>query len=351
MKKLAVILIMILPFFAAGQVNCDNAVEEGNDLYTSGRYDESIKLLEEALKSCGLTKTKRDKAYAILINCSIEKDSLNAVDNYFVRLLQKNPLFDPKDNNELDDFEKYYNNYTVLPKFSISLRKSIFAPFYPLGKTYTVLPDADYTTPYLGLSKFSGGNLGFEYRRKEKNSLNIELAYVQMDYSRDITKDNLLKLNYSENLSYIEVPLYVKRYFRPKKKLNFNIAFGYNNHILLKSEASLIDTITHTDPFDDAPLTSTNKALLVDIKNMRNKYLGGFIIGTAMNYKLGYFTLSLDARYVQSFSLANNKYNRYINSDFIRTYYYIDNDFRVGRIELAFTIQYHIKYQVTKKNK
>ncbi len=117
-----IISLLSCTAFSFAQTECNNLIEDAHDLYHSGNYDECIRKLEQGLKDCSLSKGKKEKAYILLINSNIEKDSMPSVDNYFKKLLLNNPTFKLKDYDGIDDFKTNFNNYYVFPKLSFGAR-------------------------------------------------------------------------------------------------------------------------------------------------------------------------------------------------------------------------------------
>ncbi len=346
-------MLMMIGYNLSAQVNCDNIVEEATDLYNSGRYDESVTLLENGLNTCSLSKAKKEKVYILLLNMNIEKDSMSAVDKYFRLLLKNNPSFKIKDYNGLDDFKKDYGNYYIYPKLSFGLRMHYSKQSVNSYSAYQVMPNIENESEYKTSGHF-GTNLMVDYRVNEKNALFSEIGYFNIDFERTI-KNNYWSLFSNEKIKYFQWDVGIKHFYRTKRQLNPYLTLGLSNQYLMESEfvtlgqtkQVVLNSFSGTD-------TVNYKALPVvdsDTKSMRNKYIPSLIIGGGAIYKIGYLGLGLDCRLYQSLISLNNKKNRFDENaqSLIRNYGYIDNNIFMSKIDYSIVITYLFNKVKSKK--
>lgn len=332
----------------ASQTNCDNIIDEAADLYNSGNYDECINFLENGLNTCSLSKSKKEKAYVLLINSNIEKDSLQGIDKNFRLLLKNSPTFKIKDYNGIDDFKKYFNNYYVYPKLAIGIRphysSSVIVPF----KIYQAMPDIKNENQYI-TSSYSGTNLCIEYRVLEKFSFFADAGFFTLDYHRQL-ENNYWLLKSSEKLNFFQLDIGNKRFYRSQKKLNLYLMGGYSSLFLNKSELNLSKEITEVvdlyagiDKLKDTYILDK-----FDSKKLRNKYVYSLFIGGGAIYRIGYIGIGLDYRTYFSLNTLNKKSARFNEPILVENYNYIDNDFRLFKTDFSIVFTY-LFYQVKRK--
>ncbi len=349
-------VLNVLPFLgersgalllAQDTTNCDNAIDEAAELYNAGKYDNCISFLENAIKTCKLSKKKREKAYELIINSNLEKDNLAASDSGFKNLLHNNPMYDIKDYNGLDEYLKLYSNYYVYPKISLGIRLLYAKPFIKASKVFDVIPDANYNAKY-NMEKFYNAALFFDYRIKEKISLYADASQFTINYNRELSNE-YWKLNYKEKLNIIELNLCMKYHFNTQKKLNYYIYGGIGNQLITSNKISFNQERKMVDPYNET--ISFSKTSLVDFNSslLRNKYQFSAIIGAGLTYRIGHIGVGADVRVNQTINHLNDRNTRFYESLLIRDYSYIENNMRLRKIEAAVNICYYFKFNAKNK--
>lgn len=351
--------IYIVGFILCGQKlvsqnNCDNIIEEASDLYNSGRYEECIQMLENGLKTCTLSKSKKENTYVLLINSNIEKDSLPGVDKNFRLLLKNNPSFKIKDYTGSDDFTKKFDNYYVYPKLSFGIRPHYSIPFiwstgsYQSDLTPNIKNNTDFKT-----KRFSNTNIILEYRAIEKISFFADAGFFSISYSRELElKDSLWKMTSAEESKYFQLGFGNKFYFlKSQKKFNFYVMGGFNNQYLRGSTLRIDQEkkqITNLYGNLDTEVISGEKKFISD--KLRNSYVVSVLLGTGITYRISNFGLGLDLRTSLSANTLNNKTARFKEpaSVLIQKYNYIDTDTRLLKSDFSVVFTY-LLYKVKKK--
>jgi hypothetical protein len=346
MKKKVYALILFftcLRLFAVGQTDCNNLIDDATDMYQSGRYDECIRLLEAGLKTCPLSKNKKEKAYILLINANIERDSIPAVDKGFKLLLLNNPAFKLKDYDGIDDFKSNFNNYYVFPKLAFGFRIHYRMPKISrdTSQFYSVMPNAEQPVKYKTTGRF---NVGFmmDYRVNKAWAQFAEISYYAIGYDFE-TKNSYWTLNAHEDLSYVQWDIGTKYYFNSYKKFNPYILGGMSNQFLLQSHLTLNTEVTKVKP-DSIYNAGINMDVKDNIKlkssHLRNPYVPYILLGTGIMYKTGNMGYGLDFRFYTPLKNLNNSGNRFKEHTLIEKYGYIDNDFRMNRMDISFVVVY-----------
>lgn len=336
------------------QNNCENIIEEATDLYNSGHYDECIQLLENGLNICPLSKNKKEKAYVLLINSNIEKDSLQAIDKNFRLLLKNNPSFKIKDYTGPDDFSKKFNNYYVYPKLSFGIRPHfsnsnvLITRFYQALATPNIKNDTQFEVTKSNLNT----NFILEYRLLEKISFFADAGFFSIEFDRFI-EDKYWNMTSVEKLRYFQLDFGSKFYLlKSQKKLNFYLMGGFSNQYLKKSVLTITEKKNIVnDPNGLYGAVDTEKPdFLKDFnsKNLRNPYVVSLQLGTGAMYRIGNFGIGLDIRTYISLNTLNNRAARFSEPDLIQKYNYIDSDTRLLKSDYSLVFTY-LFYKVKKK--
>jgi len=335
----------------SAQNNCDNFIEEATDLYNSGNYDECITMLENRLKTCPLSKSKKEKAYVLLINSNIEKDSLPGIDKNFRLLLQNNPAFKIKEYNGLDDFTKKFSNYYVYPKISIGIRPHYSRPDVIAGASYQVMPDIKNQSEFK-TQNFINTNIIIEYRLIEKISFFVDAGYFKINYNRTLEND-FWKTTSDEELSFFQLDFGNKCFLlKSQKKINFYLIGGLSNQFLNKARLELDQTkqVVHSDPeslFEGKDVEEQINRKF-ESKSIRNPYVASVFFGTGAVYRIGYIGIGLDYRSYISTNTLNNKAERFSIPNLIKDFGYIDSDIRLLKTDFSFILTYSL-YKIKSK--
>jgi hypothetical protein len=355
MKQIIIVIVFVFCVWQSfAQSECDNIVERASDLYNSGRYDDCVSLLEANMSKCHLSKSKKEKAYVLLVNSYIEKDSTAAIDKNFKLLLLNNPAFKIKDYVGIDDFKTSYRNYYTLPRLTIGLRVAYYmndVRLSKLGKEYAVTPNIYNNSDYKTYNAF---NVSFvsEIRPTTKIGLLAECAAYKLSYERFVEND-VWKLTTAENINYIQLDLGAKYYLNHKSKLNFNVSAGFNNLYLLGSSLNLIvvDSILINDYNSNPSFTSYKDAeARFDSKNIRSNVVSSFFVGAGFIYKFGNTGVGFDYRTMLSLNTINNQKKRVSEPSLIERFGYIDNDMALRKKTVSIVFVYMFN-QVREKKK
>ncbi len=333
--------------YAQKPINCATAIKEADEMYREGNYDNAIQLLKTAFKECKLSKREKEDAYLILAQAYLEKEQYTEADQLFIKLLNNDPNFKLKDSLYQDDFYTYYNRIKIRPLFSAGLKLGLNFPHYAIKNLYSVNNANNYSLAYKPEVGYSYGAFA-EWQFHNNISFVTDNDFSKMGYSRTINGSDVNKsiLNYSEVLKSFETSLYVKKYFLHKQFKPFVYLGGYYTHLNnatsnVELTYKLKDNIT--PDVDDYYLNKSN----VDMIGMRNTNRFGAISGIGVSYKTKNILLSAAASYrVDVGKNLTNSANRYQNEDLLYTYYYIDNNVNLSRVDITFSVGYILKYSV-----
>jgi hypothetical protein len=348
MKKGLYIVLLVcfgLPCFS--QNKCDNIIESATDLYNAGRYDECIQILDDGLQTCNLSKGKKEKAFILLINSNIEKDSILAVDKNFKALLVNRPNFKLKDYDVLDDFKEKFKNYFIFPKLSIGLRAFYGHPqvaldFFP-GSTSRQIQQNINTEGHYKTDEIYKINVGIDYRITEKWGQYVEFGVYNLSYYRTLL-NNYWTQNTEEHSKYLQWDMGTKRFYRAQKKFSPYLMSGLSNQFLVKNKFSLTQTKTSvSNLYGGSDSVGVRQTWTEDnISKLRNHYTCYLIAGGGFVYNLGNVSLGIDARFYVPFITLNKQNGRFSEyPKLVTDFSYVDNDIIMTRYDLSLTVSYN----------
>lgn len=344
-------LILVFSYSTAalfGQTDCDNLIDEATDLYNSGNYNECVRKLEWGLKTCSLSKGKKEKAYILLINSNIEKDSIPAVEKNFKLLLLNNPAYKLKDYDGIDDFKSNFNNYYVYPKFSVGARVCYSMPAIASFGSYQIMPDV-VEGPFTS-DGFLNFDITMDFRLFERLALSGDLGAYSLNYKREV-KNSYWVLNSEEKLSYFHWDLSAKFFFNTQRRFNFYWMTGISNMNLLSGELTLLqEKKIIVDQYGNPETDS--KVFYKDTyasQNIRNRYASALLLGTGILYKRGNIGFGVDFRASSMLNTINKQKSRLDEMEIVQKYNYIDSDIRMLRAEIAIVCCYMFNKVRSKK--
>lgn len=317
---------------------CLTIVKEADRLYQEGSYDKCIDVLEGVLRICSLSRSERALAMELLAKAYIETDDPGKAETAVNLMLKNFPHYELKEQDNSESYNRLVKKYKVHPQLSIGIRNTADWVHYKTTKIYSVLDGIDYSESYdqklegilqgFGLMYYGWAELEFD----KDISLNGDLIFKWTKFSRDFNKPSTFNLNFSETDNYIEIPLYVKRYFHLGKNTLPYITAGMG--WLYMTKANGYATINYTNI--DSTATTGN----INTLGIRNRHTFEWIAGVGIGYKLKNLRLFLDARYYGGMNSFTNPEKGLNNSMLINDFFYVDNSVKLKQFELGASVSY-----------
>ena len=351
MIRFFVFILFFQLYFAASaeaQNNCDQNLKQAEELYTNGDYDNCIKIIEKAIDECNLSKKKKETALELLAKSHLDQDNIIKAEASVRSLLVNNPLYELKENVTHEDFDILVKKFDVLPLFSIGIRNVAVQPKFKVPKTYAILENIDYSSPYKTDESILLYHGWVEYAFRKNVSVNIDVINYSILYKRSFSKASGWKMNYSEKISFVEVPFYVRKYFLFGKNIVPYATLGLGYLRIREANASSKIIYMNEDVFTGE---KTEYYLIhenVDVLEMRNKNNLEFLAGAGIGFKFKNLGLFLDARYCGGLNSLTNSSNRFDNKTLTNDYFYIDNAIKLNKYELGISISYTLKNLIRK---
>ena len=337
MKKLTIILsaAILLGFIGTQKTNaqtdsCIVKLKNANTGYDQGDYDGSIKLLKSALAECKLDKNEKIQANKLLIMDYIKVDNLEEADKTAAEIMKLDPYYKPDKFKDDPKLSALFEKYQPTPSFRAGISVGMNRTMIDVVQTYSIVSDDDAE----GLDNYNsktGFQIGAQAEYRAFKGLWVELGgqFRQSEYEHILDNVEGTTVNYSEKLSYIDVPLSAKYYilektFCPYVEAGATFSF-MTNALSTTTRDDLKDLVTRTD--------------------YRNTFMLGYFGGVGCAYKMKGLMLFADFRYSYFPENVNKEDTRYDDQTNVWKYYYIDNDFRLDNWQINVGVNYTLAYK------
>jgi hypothetical protein len=362
MKRIIFIIILIsMHYLLQGQTeglrtngDCIAVVKEADRLFEDGIYDKCIITLENLLGTCDLPKIEKEHSMELLAKAYAETDEPDKADAAVNILLKNFPHYELKEEVNSELYNRIVRKYVIHPRFSVGIRNTVDWISFRTTKVYSVLEGLDYSVPYgiedLGLFHgFSFSYYGWaEYEFDRGVSLNADLIFRSIKINRDINKDPGFRLNFNETDNYMEIPVYLKKYFQPWKNVLPYITTGLGWLRMASAKGNATISYTKDDLITGKNMDFYASANDINMMELRNRNTFEWIAGFGIGYKLKNLRLFLDARYYRGLNSFNNVKNYLANEMLVNDFFYRDNAVRINQFELGASISYTLFNSVKK---
>lgn len=325
---------------------CLAGIKEADRLYQAGIYDGCIDILEEILKTCTLSGSEKLRAMELTAKAFIEADDMGKAETTVHLMLVSFPNYDLKEPDNSESFNRLVKKFKVHPQFSLGIRNTAAWRRFNSTKTFSVLDGLDYSVPYSkqGFGILQGFDLMYygwaEFEFDRDISVNGDLIFMWTKFNRNFTKAPGFNLSYWEADNYVEIPVYVKRYFHPWKNVLTYVTAGTGWRYMTKASGNATISYTKDDIITGKNIDFFANANNIDMLEMRNRHTFEWIAGTGIGYKLKNLRLFLDARYYGGINSFTNPEKGFSNSMLVNDFYYVDNRVKLNQFEIGASISY-----------
>lgn len=331
---------------AESGTKCTEAIKEGERLYQNGLYDKSIDVLENVLKTCDLTKSDKLKVMENLARSYIEVDEAGEAETMVNIMLINFPHYELKEEENPEAYNRLVKKFKIHPRFSLGLRNTADFVNFKTTRIYSVLDGLDYSEPYsqelegilhgFGLMYYGWAELEFD----RDISVNGDLIFKWTKFSRDFSKVSEFDMNFSEQDNYMEIPVYLKKYFHIGKNTLPYIAAGLGWLYMIKANGNA--RLKYIDA--ESPVYSGD----INMIEMRNKNTFEWLAGAGIGYKLKNLRLFIDMRYYRGFNSFTNPEKGLDNTLLVNEFFYVDNSVRLKQFEIGASASYTLFNSVKK---
>ena len=337
MQKLILNWILAIAAFAisiqkssAQTDSCIIKLKNANTGYDQGDYDGTIKLLRSSLSECKLDKNEKIQANKLLIMSYLKVDNLEEADKTAAEIMRIDPNYKPDKFKDDPKLSALFEKYKPAPIFKIGFSGGANMSKVDQVQSYSIVHDDNA----VGLDHYNnkpGWQLGVnaEYRTYKNLWVELGFRFRETTYEHILDSVENTTINYSEKLSYIDLPLSAKYYIIDNTISPF-VEAGVNFSFL----TGALSTTSRDDLSD-----------LVNRKNFRNSFAFGYFGGAGAIYKLKSIQLCVNVRYNYYPENVNKEGTRYSDPVNVFKYYYIDDDFRVDNLQFNVGVSYTLSYK------
>ena len=309
--------------------NCLTQLKDAGTGYDQGNYDDAIKLLISTIDECSLDKPDQIQAYKLLIMCYISVDNLEAADKAAGQIMKINPNYTPDKFKDDPKLIALFKKFGPVPTFSIGICGGANIPFEKTINQYSVVyPNGQAPASYKTKPGFQMG-LQAEKRVFDNFWIQLGFSYRSSSYTHKLYDVDSQTINYSERLTYFDVPLSVKYYFRFHRVIPYLQAGAYFSFL-----SNALSTTTSGDQKD-----------IIDRTALRNTLQTGYFGCAGLGYSVKSFMVFLDLRYIVFPENVNKAGTRYDDQVNLYKYYYIDDDFRLNNMQVNIGASYNLSYK------
>lgn len=310
---------------------CSSGFVDAGKLYNQGIYDKCAEELESILANCKLSRNEKEQAMELLAKAYVEVLNPGKAESVVKTLLNKFPHYELDENQNFEGYNRLVKKFNIHPAFSIGARNTGLWKKFKTTKTFTLPDGPSNTEPYFYygymFSYYGWAELEFD----KGISLNGDLMWWNSALNRNISDPDLnIDLDYQEWQEFIEIPLYLKKYFRIGKDFLPYVTGGLGWLYMLNANGNLNNKDT-----DNSKIINN-----VDMMPMRNRNNFEWVAGAGIGYKLKNLRFFGDIRYYGGLNSLTNSEHRLDNQTLIKDYLYVDNSIRMNKFEIGASISY-----------
>jgi hypothetical protein len=346
MKRLSFILIILCWYsLAQGQTSgsdrksnseCSEKILEAGQIYKDGFYERCITLLEGVISTCNLSGSERISAMETLARAYLETDEPGKAESTVNLMLKKYPHYILVEKDNPESYNRLVKKYRIHPRFSVGIRNTLDWMNYKTTRIF-YLDGIHYDEPYSKelegiLNDFNWMYYGWaELEFDGGISLNGDLIFKWTNFVREIETPGFL-LTFKEQDNYIELPVYLKKYFPVGKYVLPYCTAGIGWLYMTKATGNA--TIDYPE---DLPSVTTGD---INMLELRNRSTFEWIAGAGIGYKLKNLRLFIDVRYYGGLNSITNPEKTSTTNPVVIDYSYIDNYVRFNQFELGASVSY-----------
>jgi hypothetical protein len=335
-KLFFALLFIVTAFsrFANAQTDsCITYLKTANSNYEQRYFDDAIKLLQSALNNCNLDKSDKLQAHKLLALSYIGIDNLEAADHEAEAIVKIDPNYAPDKFKDDTKYSALFEKFKPVPVLRIGFMAGSNKSSISVDNYFSMAHNDDEASQFSSYQGKYGFQLGVtvEYRIWKDLWIELQGQYRSSNYAHDLnlapTQNSTI--HYTENLSYLDLPVLVKYYF-PVKKWAPYINAGADFSFL----ANALSTSTRDDVKD-----------LVNRTDYRESFMVGYFAGLGVMYRLKSLNLFADFRYIYFDKNINKDGTRYSDEVNVYKYMYIDDDFSMNNMQVNVGLTYNLGYK------
>jgi hypothetical protein len=324
---------------------CQEMLKQADVFYANGSFLDCVTNIEKVLAAYDLKKSDRVHALELAAKASVEAGDQGKADTYINVMLKLFPHYDLKEEENSESFNRLVKKYKIHPAISLGVRNTADFMKYNTMKVITY-NGISYDTPYQKelegiLNDFGIMYYGFAELEFNKGiSLNGDLTFKWTNFNRDLASAPPIQLTFWEHDNYMEIPIYIKKYFKVSKNYMAYAAAGMGWLCLLSATATA-----------DIYFQASDSLMGLRDFNMlpyRNRNTFEWLAGAGFGYKYRNLRMFFDVRYCGGLGSITNPEKGYGSETLVNDFLYVDNTVRLTQFELGVSISYTLFNSVKK---
>lgn len=333
MRKVYVLLLNFTVWaYSATAQDCQGKLYETYKLYEAGHFEEAILNLDACIKS-GFDKSQQARAWKLIAYCYISLGDTLKSQEAVKKFMLLTPRYIISDRSDPAQFEYLVKRFRPKPKIAIGLSYSkVFSRAF-LQQSYSLNGiTKDYS---IGNDRALGIHIIYNNSQRIMFSANATYLNQTFGFSQSVLG---FDVKHKEHSTGIQAGVWAGYQFLQNKVEGFHASwygFGGVHYLgLLYDQADLSRTYTST-----GTETADQRT---DIHKRRKINTAGWDAGLGFNASIFFAELHVSGNF-SSMVLAQNRYADYRS---MYDYYFVDDDFWVGSLQLKIGILQTLKYQV-----
>ena len=349
-KFSCILVLTFLSWNLAYSQDCHSTVTNSFAYYRQGEFGRVVRTLDTTLKKCNLSENDEIAANIFLTSAYYKLDEIERGDSLIKRFLLQNPHYTPDENIDPPTFIEALERFKVKPELSVGIQTGGNKMYPNVDKKYAIWDTADYSGNYK--SHFNNSTLlYFRWHFGDYFSISLGGEYFQQQYARTIYAYNKkLSLEFTENITGINIPFFVGFAGPALKKFKPEVFFGANYTYLTETKANLNykNVISGTG---DEIITESKSKSNVNISGSRNmKNIGG-MVGGRIYYKTTFLSPYIEVKYTMDSFYHVKDNTRFNNENLAKDYFYASDDFVRNTLTVSVGVTYTFSYKVHFKYK
>jgi hypothetical protein len=354
-RSFIIIIFLAFPLIIGAQQpitgDCSSNLRLALAEYQTGFFNDCIKMLEGMLDSCDFSRKQKEMALQMLAKAYIETGETEKAESMVYLLLKNFPHYELKEEDNPELYNRMVKKYQVHPLFTIGAKNTANWLRRRTTKVYSVLDGLDYSMP-LDESGYWFTYYGMaEYEFKYGISINADFMTWWSSYSRNFTKEPSFNLSYWEKDNFIELPVYLKKYFSISRSVIAYASGGMSLLYIYRARGNVALSYTKDDVITGKNSDFSGGWYDINTMAIKNQTTGEWNAGVGIGYKLKNLRMFLDARYLGglgSFTAPEKSDNiPQLKNDF----FYIDQSMKLKQFEVGATISYTLINSVKRIHK
>ncbi len=341
-----VLILLAFPGVAQEQ-DCDKKLDEARKLFDAGKLERVEPTLAPCMKD-GFNKSQMTEAYQIIILTQQYDNRPGDAEATYLELLEHDPEFEVNEATAPMELIHLAEKHHAPPLWSAGI---IFGPAFSNAVRRTSYSTGNASTETKTYSSDGVGYvIGIKVNRFITKDIEIgaELQLMRQRFKSESKQFGFATIEASETQDWIQLPIMGTYDFSHGKWEPF-VRLGVVPAYLISDNA----TVRRNNDGGISRLGAVTGPD-VDMLPQRNQFNIASLVGAGIKYKIPRAFIILEARHSWYFLSQVESSSRYENPELLYQYFYVDDDFNLGNVQvlLGFTYSFHkIKQKNKDKNK